>query len=270
MKRRDFLRNSFATAGALGLAATSLSPSQAADDLPKREFIELRTYTVKDAGKRELLVKILDAALIPALNAQGIKPIGVFVPLGNEAKYENNVFVVIPHKTMDSFLNLTAKLLADKTYMERAGAIFETDSKNAVYTACDSQLLQGFETCPVLEVPDFGPELGSDRVFEMRLYRSFNIERNAAKIHMFEHGGELALFRELGLNPIFFGEAIFGKKIPNLTYMVGSKNAEELAKSWKNFGPNPKWHVIRDNPAYKDTATEIDRVVLKPSPGSQI
>lgn len=262
MKRRDFL----CTAGVAGLAATSLSPLSADESKAKREFIELRTYTVKDLEKRDLLVKNLDDALIPALNKQGVKPVGVFVPLGNEAKYENNVFVVIPHKTVDMFLGLTPKLLADEAYMKKAAAIFETTSKDPVYTACESQLLHCFETAPVLEQR----ELGKDRAFEMRLYRSFNIERNAAKIHMFEHGGELALFRELGLNPIFFGETVFGKKTPNLTYMVGCENAEKLAAAWKNFGPNPKWHVIRDNSAYKDTATEIDRVILRPSPGSQI
>ena len=269
MKRREFLCNSLATTGTVVAGTTILGTETLAQGLPlelQRDFIEIKTYTVADAEKRDQLVKILDAAFIPAMNRQDNNPVGIFVPAGNDAKYDDNVFVVMRHKTFASFSGVATRLLNDKEFMEAAKDIFATDSKDPVFTTCESRLLQCFETAPVLETP----ELGTDRAFEMRLYRSFNIERNAAKIHMFEHGGELALFRELGLNPIFFGEAIFGRMLPNLAYMVGGKSVDELAKSWKNFGPNPKWHEIRDNLKYKDTATEIERVVLKPSPGSQI
>ncbi|MDR3198708.1 MAG: NIPSNAP family protein [Planctomycetaceae bacterium] len=261
MKRRDFL----ASAGGIGLTATALSVTSqisAADPFGNREFIEFRTYSVKDETKKTLLVETLDKALIPALNTQGIKPAGVFVPLGTEM----NVFVVIPHKTLDSYLNLTPKLLADAVYRKNAAAFFATTSKDPVYTGCESSLLKCFEKCPKIEVPD----LGSDRIFQMRIYRSFNIERNEAKIHMFNHGGEMALFRELGIQPVFFGDALSGKMLPNLTYMVGSENVEKHEKAWKDFVAHPKWQEIKNNPAYVDTATEISRILLKPSSGSQI
>ncbi|MDR1962397.1 MAG: NIPSNAP family protein [Planctomycetaceae bacterium] len=261
MKRRDFL--------ATGIGATVLSTASqidAADPFANREFIEFRTYSVKDETKKALLVETLDKALIPALNTQGIKSVGVFVPIGTETKFEKNVFVVIPHKTVDSYLNLTAKLLADTVYRKNAVAFFTTTSKDPVYEGCESSFLKCFENCPKLETP----ELGADRIFQARIYRSFNIERNAAKIHMFDHGGEMALFRELGIHPIFFGEALSGKMLPNLTYMVASENAEKHEKAWKDFVAHPKWQEIKNNPAYTDTATEISRVLLKPSPGSQI
>ncbi|MDR0336619.1 MAG: NIPSNAP family protein [Planctomycetaceae bacterium] len=271
MKRRDFL----ATTSGMGLSAAALSaiPSVVpqvsaadADSTGQREFIEFRTYFVKDESKKELLIETLDKALIPALNAQGIKPVGVFVPIENQQKFEKQIFVVIPHKTLDSYLNLTAKLLADATYQKNAAALFTTTSKNPVYEGCESSLLKCFEKCPKIEVP----ELGVDRIFQARIYRSFNIERNAAKIHMFDHGGEMALFRELGIHPVFFGEALSGKMLPNLTYMVAGENAQQHEKAWKDFVEHPKWQEIKTNPAYTDTATEISRVLLKPSAGSQI
>lgn len=267
MKRRDFLTS----AGGMGLSAAAFSAATQivaadADSAGQREFIEFRTYSVRNESKKTLLVETLDKALIPALNAQGIKPVGVFVPISTETKFENNVFVVIPHKTIDSYLNLTDKLLADPTYRKNAAAFFTTNSKDPVYDGCESSLLKCFEHCPKIETPD----LGVDRIFQARIYRSFNIERNAAKIHMFNHGGEMALFRELGIRPIFFGEALSGKMLPNLTYMVAGENAEQHEKAWKDFVAHPKWQEIKTNPAYSDTATEIIRVLLKPSPGSQL
>lgn len=266
MKRRDFL----ATAALSATALTATSSVRGNESPQKREFVELRTYTVKDDAKRDLLVETLDKALIPALNAQDAKPVGVF-RLRNEVekfeeKFRNRVFVVIPHKTLDSYVSLTSKLLADKNYRKNAAAIFSSDSKDPVYLNCETQLLYDFETAPVLETPD----LGKDRVFQMRLYRSCNIDRNAAKIHMFDHGGELGAFREIGLNPIFFGEALSGRMMPNLTYMIGCENQEKHDAAWQAFRSHPTWERIKDLPEYADTATEIDRVLLIPSPGSQI
>ncbi|MDR2705233.1 MAG: NIPSNAP family protein [Planctomycetaceae bacterium] len=265
MKRREFL----ASAGGVGLTAAAFSvtsPVPAADPFGAREYIEFRTYSVKDESKKALLVETLDKALVPALNAQGIKPVGIFVPIATETKFDKNVFVVIPHKTIDSYLNLTTKLLADTEYRKNAAAFFTTTSKDPVYEGCESSFLKCFENCPKLETP----VLGADRIFQARIYRSFNIERNAAKIHMFNHGGEMALFRELGIRPIFFGEALSGKMLPNLTYMVAGDSAEQHDKAWKDFVAHPKWQEIKNNPAYADTATEIFRIMLKPSSGSQI
>ena len=272
MKRRDFL-----TASGTGLAALTTTATFAADDprnrLPllrrrtlEKEFIEVRKYTVKDIEKRTQLIGILDQALIPALNRQGLKPVGVFIPVEKEEKYALNVFVAIPHKTSATFINVNTKLLTDNKYRKDAASIFETDSKNPVYTDCETFFLKNFDTVPILETPKLGP----DRVFELRLYRSFNIERNAAKIKMFDQGGEVPLFREVGLNPIFFGDVIAGKRQPSLIYMIGCPSLEKHAEAWKTFINHPKWQKLKNDPEYADTATEIERVVLIPSAGSQV
>ena len=263
MKRRDFL-----TASGAGLTAlaTAMTTSALEPALSERQFVEVRKYTVKDADKRVQLVEVLDKALIPALNRQGIKPVGVFHPIPREAQYALSVFVVIPHATPATFISANTKLVADTVFRKDAAPFFETTSKDPVYTGCDTFFLYNFPTMPVLE----SPELGPDRVFELRLYRSFNIERNAAKIHMFDEGGELPLFREVGLNPVFFGDVVAGNKLPALMYMIGCPSLDKHAEAWRTFIAHPKWLAMRDLPEYEDTATEIDRVVLVPSPGSQI
>jgi len=261
MKRRDFL-----TTGSAGLVAMATTTAFAADEPATQGFIEVRKYTVENADKRAGLVTVLDKALIPALNRQGIKPVGVLIPAPSETEFANNVFVVFPHKTMESFVNVSAKLLADAEYMKDAAPIFKTTSKDPVYTDCETCLLQGFPTMPTVEVPALGP----NRVFQLRHYRSFNIERNAAKIRMFDVGGELPLFREVKMNPIFFGDVIAGTLMPALLYMIGFPSMEAQAEAWRTFGAHPKWREIRGLPEYADTATKIVNVLLNPSPGSQI
>ena len=275
MKRREFL-----IAGGAGLAALGTTTTLDAQESPSRllfqrrsasrtpGFTEIRKYTVENAEKRAKFVEILDNALIPALNRQGIKPVGVLIPAeeGNEPKYALNVFVVAQHNTMNSFVNANTRLLADKRYMKDAAPIFETNSKDPVYTDCETFLLKNFPTVPQIEVPKLGP----DRVFQWRLYRSFNIERNAAKVKMFDKGGEIPLFREVNMHPIFFGDIVAGTRMPALLYMIGFPSEEKRNAAWREFGSHPKWQEMRVDPQYADTATEIDNVVLVPSSGSQI
>ncbi len=262
MKRRDFL----ATAGAVGLSTMSLNSLQADEKASKRDFIELRTYTVKDDEKKAKLIAALDAALIPALNAQGIKPVGVFSALESEKNFQQNVFVLFPHKTLDSVAAVATKLLADEKFMKNGAAFFDGDSKNPLYTTYESTLLYGFEKCPTIETP----VSNKDRLFQIRYYRSWNIDKNVKKIHMFEEGGELPLFRKVGMNPVFFGDTVFGTKMPNLTYMLGFESEDARKAAWKAFVESPEWAEIKVNPLYVDTATEIVNIFLKPSDGSQI
>ena len=262
MKRRDFL----ATAGAVGLTTAALHSINAAEAATKREYIEMRTYTVKNNAKQSQLIAAIDKALIPALNAQGIKPVGVFSRRDEENNFGRNVFVLFPHKTLESVATVSAKLLADETFMKNGGAFFEGTSKDPLYTTYTSELFYGFEKCPTIEAP----VSGRDRIFQIRYYRSWNIDKNARKVHMFDEGGELPLFRKVGMHPIFFGDMIFGNMMPNLTYMLGFENDEARKAAWKAFIESPEWAAMKDLPLYADTATEIVNIFLKPSPGSQI
>ena len=271
MKRRQFL--SVGSAGLATLAAATTATAQIRPSLSRRarntarQFIEVRKYTVKDADKRAKLIEILDNALIPALNRQELKPVGVLIPKAErgEAKYALNVFVIVPHKTTESFVNVNARLVADGTYRKAAAPIFETTSKDPVYTDCETFLLHCLPTIPTLETPALGP----DRVYQMRLYRSFNIDRNDAKMKMFYQGGELPLFREVEMNPIFFGDILAGTRMPAFLYMIGFASPAKQDAAWKAFIAHPKWAAMKDLPEYADTATEIDNIMLLPSPGSQ-
>ena len=263
MKRRSFL----VAAGAAAAVAPGLFAQESA---ARREFIELRTYSCSSVEKRDALMGVFDAALIPALNRQGIRKVGVFwssgeVNDGNEA-YATNVFVVIPHASLDSFVGGDQRLLADAQFMKDAAPIFAAPMKEPLYDACSSSLLYAFATCPqVLQVTT-----SADRLLQLRIYNSYTIERNAKKIAMFEQGGEIGIFRACGMAPVFFGQALAGDRLANLTYMLGFANKEEKESGWKRFREHPEWLKLKADPQYKDTANKITNIMLRPSKGSQL
>jgi hypothetical protein len=87
---------------------------------------------------------------------------------------------------------------------------------------------------------------------------------------MFEAGGEIAIFRRCGMNPVFFAQTLVGWKLPNLTYMLGFEDPAAMERAWGAFRNDPAWLKLKDDPAYKDTVSTITNLVMRPAAGSQI
>ena len=253
-----------------GCARTDDDAKTASEESDARELIEVKTYICSSVEKRDALIKICDEALVPALNRQGIRKVGVFwtsreVNDGNAA-HETSVFVVIPHSGTDTLLDGDRRLLADPAYVQAVAALFNAPMKNPLYATSSSTLLRGFATCPKVTKVTDAPE----RVLQLRTYNSFTTERNVRKISMFEEGREIALFRSCGMEPVFFGQALAGDRLPNLTYLLAFPNKAAKDAGWAKFVKHPDWIKLKSDPLYKDTANKITNVVLCPSKGSQL
>lgn len=235
-----------------------------------REYVELKSYVCSSVEKRDALMAVFDAALIPALNRQGAKKVGVLWTSGevNEGNtnYNTTVFVVAAFPTFEAFASSDEKLLADAQFMKAAAPIFDAPMKEPLYDSCSGSLLYAFPTCPQVTQVTQSP----DRLLQLRIYNSYTIERNAKKISMFEQGGEIGVFRACGMPPVFFAHALAGDRLANLTYMLGFANKEEKEANWKRFRDHPEWLKLKADPQYKDTANKITNIVLRPSPASQL
>jgi len=235
-----------------------------------REWIELKQYTCSSVETRDKLMAVFDAALIPALNRQGAKKVGVFwtdtATNDGNSDYNTSVFVLAAFPDAAACLTAEQKLLADAVFMRDAAALFNAPMKEPLYDSCSSSAFLAFAMCPTVEQP----AKSDSRLLQLRYYNSYTPERNAKKIDMFEGGGELDLFRRCGMPPVFFGEGVAGTLLPNLTYILAFEDAEKKAAAWKTFIEHPEWQVMKVDPQYKDTANKIVNIVLRPSKGSQL
>lgn len=269
MKRRSFLAATTSAAGAslLGQAAEAQREGRGG-----KQIIELRRYTFASDAKREAFERFCETGLIPALNRAGVRPVGVF----RMTKADNpqatfagdtspELYVLLPHNSLESVAALEGKLGADTAYGTALAGLGETP-KEPAYTRIESSLLLGFDQFPRVEAP----VKGSSRLLQLRIYESANAERGRLKVKMFNEGGELRIFRESGMTPVFFGQAFAGSKLPNLTYMLGWENDEASKEGWAKFQKHPDWLKLKDDPTYKDTVSNITNLVLRPAGGSQI
>lgn len=258
--RRHFL----AAAGGLGLASALANDAARADDGAARDLYELRRYHVESPAQKEILDTYLRDAAVPAWNRIGVGPVGVFYP----EKDPSPVFVLLRHKSVETVLAGTQKLLADHTYLEAGAALINAPADKPAFQRMESSLFLAFKGMPAIETPAKGP----GRVFQLRTYESPSVKTGLKKIEMFNDAGEITIFRRVGLNPVFFGECLVGAKMPNLTYMLGFNSPDDMKAGWTKFGGDPDWKRLRGMAEYSDKAilSGITNLVLKPADYSQI
>ena len=103
----------------------------------------------------------------------------------------------------------------------------------------------------------------------MRTYESQTELKALNKVAMF-NAGEIALMQQLDLSPVFYGQALLGRDLPHLTYMLCSPDMETHKKDWAAFGAHPVWNKLKNDPQYADNVSKIVSRFLVPAPFSQI
>lgn len=259
MKRREFM----AASAALGLVPWTATSAVAAAS-QQRSYLELRMYQIETPEQRAGFEAFAQEAAIPALNRLGIGPVGVFYPETDLSP----IYVLLPHKSLESVVNLVDRLGQDEEFMRRGAALLEAPASQPAYTRMESALMLAFSGMPQVEVPITSP----DRIFQLRIYESPSIIKGRKKIEMFNDAGELEIFRRVGLHPVFFGETVIGPRMPNLTYMLSFESQEQRQENWGKFGKDPDWQRLRgmDEYADKNILSNITNLFLKPAPCSQI
>ena len=266
MKRRDFLTSSAAIASAV--AASPLLGAEATGSTVAREFYELRVYRLRRGPTQKRFDDFYREAAIPAMNRAGISPVGVFgVMAGPDSPA---MYVLLPHKSIESFASANERVRADAEYQKAGADFINAPATDPSYVRIESSLLVAFEKMPKMEVPS-ATAAKRPRIFELRTYESHSKKANKKKIEMFNNG-EIAIFRRTGLMPIFFGETLIGGKMPNLTYMLVFENMAERDKNWGAFGSDPEWKKLSSMPGYTDAeiVSNISNVFLRPTAYSQV
>jgi len=268
MKRRSFVKASLLT-GTLTSILPQLSFSAPDKAQQKKtvnpEFYELRVYTFKNDTQQKLVESYFREAAITALNRLGSKNIGVFTE--QQPKEQAKLYAVIPFSSMDNFIKVADNLAKDAAYLKAGAAYLQAPATEPAYDRIESSFMRAFATMPKIELPDKKP-----RMFELRRYESHSEMAGKKKIEMFNSAGEIAIFKRVGLTPVFFGETIIGEMQPNLTYLLTFDDMAEHDRNWKVFGSDPEWKKISSMPEYADAkiVSRITRTFLNPTDFSQI
>jgi len=258
MQRRDLIRSGILA----GLAAGAHIPAQAAAG---EGYVTLEWFRCRRDIDVQRMRSFLDDSVLPAYNRSGIKPVGVFQPMvGPDSP---SFLVVVPYTSMAAVQETKTKLAQDGKWAKDLTAFEE--KWELAYERRESSLLRGFRTFPGIEIPKV--EAGKTNVFELRTYESRNTTGHEKKVAMFD-GGEIDIFRRVGINPVFFGSTVFGSRMPNLTYMVYYPAWEARAEAWSRFANDPDWKKLSTAPGNVDRelVSIISNQLMSALPFSQL
>lgn len=254
------MKNLFAKAFFLFVFA-ALFCSQSAFAFADREYYALQVYYLENGEQEQRVDRYLQQAFLPALHRMGIKKVGVFKPVGNDTSSNRRIYVLIPFKKMEQFLEMPSKLGKDKTYQQSGNEYLNAPYNRPNYKRIETTLLQAFANMPVSEKPALKSP-ASDRIYELRSYEGATEKLYANKVDMFNAGGEITLFKRLGFNAVFYGEVIAGCHMPNLMYMTSFENMAERDQHWKTFIADPEWKELSARPHYQKNVSHADIYLL--------
>jgi hypothetical protein len=256
MNRRKFL-NSAATAGLASTAAAAAPP--------RRTIIELNYIRMRNGTQIQRTSDLLGKYVLPALDRAGAGPTGCFNSvIGEQSPF---VLLITSYPSLAAFETAQDKLGSDAAFGKAADAY--NSSPELGYMRMENSLLRAFEGWPSITLPK-ATEKGS-HIFELRTYESPNGKAGARKIKMF-NDAEAGIFKRLGMQPVFFGETIVGRNLPNLTYMLTFESLAAREKLWAEFGADAEWKKLRAEPELADAliVSNISNTILRPMPFSQI
>jgi hypothetical protein len=262
MKRRNFLTAAgLASVAPLGVYAGSFEKKD------NRQYFELIKYRLGVGAEKNSVEDFYKNVAIPALNEMGVGPVGVF-----RVRYGANdpsLYVLLQHKTIDSFVTLYDRLMDNDDFWKEGAGFLNAPLSNPAYVRIEKILYKAFKDLPAIEVPK--DKLNNNgRIYELRIYESHNLKAAKKKIDMFNEGGEIAIFKKTGLTPVFFGETLAGPMMPNLTYMLVFDSMVARDQNWKTFVDHPDWKSLAGDPQYADTVSNITDFILSPAPFSQV
>lgn len=258
MNRRDFVETLL-----VGGVAAGMPKAVAAAE--ERKYMTLNWYRCRRDLDVQRLRDFLGNSIVPALNRAGVRPIGLFqVSVGPD---NPSFLVVAPYPSMASIQETGARIEGDEKWMKELAAFDE--KWDLAYERRESSLLRTFKSFPDLAVPR--TEAGKTNLFELRMYESRNNLGHVKKVSMFD-GGEIDIFRRVGVNPVFFGSTVFGGRMPNLVYMIYFPSMEARTEAWSKFGQDPDWKKISTAPgmADRELVSSISNQLLTPLPSSQV
>lgn len=226
---------------------------------------EIRIYDINHPSQETSIDKYLQASFLPAVHRAGISHVGVFIPIETDTvDFGKKVYVFIPFKTIDQYLDMASVLDKDQAYQEAGRDFLDAPYNEPPFDRYESILLKAFSQMPQYRVPSYTTPV-TERIYELRSYESATEAKALKKIEMFNGGGEMAIFEKIGSNAVFYGQVLLGSQKPRLMYMTTYADMKSHDEHWAAFRNSPEWKTISALEEYKNATSKTKPYLLHPA-----
>jgi len=263
MKNLTNVKRSISLVLMLAIMGISFGKSTAAP--AKQQYFEIKIYRLSDKTQESRVDAYLKDAYLPALHRAGIAKVAVFKPMiEKDTAFGKLVYVFIPYKSIDQFLQLADVLGKDKVYQQAGKEFLDAPYNNPPFGRYESILLKAFTHMPQFRVPSFTTP-AAERIYELRSYESATEAKALNKIQMFNEGGEIGIFQKIGANAVFYAQVIMGSQKPRLMYLTTYADMKAHDDCWAAFRNAPEWKTISSMAEYKNNTSKTNVFLCHPT-----
>jgi hypothetical protein len=226
-----------------------------------REYYLIQIYHCTSNQQIKDVDTYLQNTYLPYLHKSGIKKVGVFAPIVNDTAADKKLYVWIPMQTIDVLDKLDQGIEKLDPFAKNEIVDLENADSSLPYTRIERIVTKSFKYQPQYE-KNSSLTKSPDRIYEYRSYESPTENAHLRKVHMFNEGGEITLFKRLNFNAIFYSKAIVGDRLPNLIYITSFNNMADRDDHWKAFSASPEWQSISNMPKYAKSVNRNETVLM--------
>ena len=211
-------------------------------------------------------VYVEEISKLPPSVAQVETAIPAFIGYTENDSYNGLSLINKPKriKSLNEFEKTTAALQKDAQYLADGSDYINASHTDPPYTRIETILLKAFKFMPEPAVPDL-KGTKQDRIYELRSYEGATDKLYQSKVHMFNEGGEIKLFKLLDFNAVFYAEVISGNTMPNLMYLTTFADMPTHEDRWAAFRAHPEWKAMSALPEYQNTVSKSVKLLLHPT-----
>lgn len=226
-----------------------------------RDFYLIRFYHCSNKDQISQLDTYFKDVYIPFLHKMGISKVGVFEPLSNDTAQDKKLMLWIPFNSLNEIDQLDDAIANLDPYGNDPLIRIQAEDSISLYSRYETIITKAFKfqmqynkTSDLVKSPD--------RIYEYRSYESRTDQMHLNKVHMFNEGQEIDLFKKLNFNAVFYSRAIAGSRMPNLIYMTSFNNLEDRNAHWKTFGEDPTWKYLVSHPKYQKNVSRNETILM--------
>ncbi len=227
----------------LAMALITILQLSAGTKKTPREFYLIKIYHCSNQKQLDHIDAYLEKTYLPFLHNAGIKKVGVFSPIMNDTSVDKRIYVWVPLKKLNQLDELDQAFENTNAFGDDPLIHLDNKDSSLPYTRIESILTKAFKLQPQYE-KNSSLVKSSKRVFEYRSYESPTEEMHLRKIHMFNEGQEIDIFKRLNFNALFYSKSLVGARTPNLIYMTSFNDMDDRNAHWKAFTQDPVWKKI--------------------------
>jgi hypothetical protein len=226
-----------------------------------REYYLIQIYHCTSNQQIKGVDTYLQNTYLPYLHKSGIKKVGVFAPIVNDTAADKKLYVWIPMQTIDVLDKLDQGIEKLDPFAKNEIVDLENADSSLPYIRIERIVTKSFKYQTQYE-KNSSLTKSPDRIYEYRSYESPTENAHLRKVHMFNEGGEITLFKRLNFNAIFYSKAIVGDRLPNLIYITSFNNMADRDEHWKAFSASPEWQSISNMPKYAKSVNRNETVLM--------